>query len=97
MSDLKKAIQAVSEKLDFLRKGGAGGGFICVSTYGLAGERQISPESVRMALKMYADFGLLSLSTWRHDLWREVNWREWRSEDFFFNRDDANYVRLRLA
>jgi len=95
--ELGKAYAYLSQKVDFLRKNGTGAGFICTSVSSLAGELGISLESSRRALQAFADSGILSMSTWRYDLWREVNWREWRSVSFFYNRDDSNYVRLRLA
>lgn len=98
MNDLNKALSVVWQKVDFLRKGGAGfNGHICVSVFALAGEFAVAPESFRRALGTFADAGILSLSTWRYDVWREVDWHEWRSEDFFHNPHDSNYVRLRLA
>ena len=95
--ELGKAYAWLFEKAEFLRKNGAGDGYICASVARLAGELGISLEAARRALMAVADSGVLSMSTWRYDLWREVNWSEWRSKDFFYNRDDSNYVRLRLA
>jgi hypothetical protein len=96
--ELGEAYACLWDKVSFLRRGGAGsGGFICASVCGLAGELGISPESARKALQAFADSNIFSMSTWRYDLWREVNWSEWRSVSFFHNRDDSNYVRLRLA
>jgi hypothetical protein len=91
-----KAYRWVSEKAEFLRRRGSGG-HICVRVSEAVGELAIAPEWVREALEAFADFGILSMSTWRRDVWREVNWREWHNEDFFYNRDDSNYVHLRLA
>ena len=93
--DRLRAFFAVREKVDFLHRTGTD--HICIRVYGLAGESGISPETVRESLESFAKRGVLSLSTWRNVPYREVNWREWQSEDFFYNRDDANYVRLRLA
>jgi len=37
------------------------------------------------------------LTTWSQSLWREITYQEWATPDFFHNRDDSGYVRLRPA
>jgi hypothetical protein len=95
MNDWFKAFFAIQEKVYFLRKGGSDQ--IHVMPYTLAGQLGVSQECLRSVLTHFADRGILSMRTWRWDALREVSWQEWRSEEFFYNRDDANYVRLRLA
>jgi hypothetical protein len=97
MNNLLKAVSAVQDKVEFLRRCGPSSNHMSVSVVGLAGERGISSESVSKALEIFADRGILSMTTWRNEVRREVNWYEWRDENFFYNPHNSNCVRLRLA
>jgi hypothetical protein len=96
--DLQKARDAVRQKVDFLRNQTSGPKeYICVSVIALAGQLGVPPISVRYALADAADQRVLRMTTWRHDVQREVEWCESRERAFFYNPDDSNYVRLRIV
>lgn len=94
MLDIIKAFTKIYESVDFLHKHG---GEVHIKPYTLAGELGVSHECVREALKRFASSGFISMSTWRWEVFREVNYNEWPTTEFFYNRHDANYIRLRLA
>ena len=98
MNDLDKAFSEVSRRVEVLRKMSYNSHqHLCVRVGGCAGELGIAPELVIKVLKLFERWGIVRLTTWRFDAFREVDYREWCSDDFFYNPHDACYVRMRLA
>jgi hypothetical protein len=57
----------------------------------------VPEDLMRRTLIWLAEHGLVTLTTWSHALRREAHYWEFRSlDDFFYNRDDSNYVRVKL-
>jgi hypothetical protein len=61
----------------------------------LAGSFNVSEKEVREMLVNLYSWGLISLKTWSNAAWREVPYCECPTPAFFYNRDDANYVRVK--
>jgi hypothetical protein len=66
-----------------------------VQTFNFASQIGVPERYVREALVALKSVGLVTLKTWSNSAWRQVSFSECPTENFFYNRDDANYVRVK--
>jgi hypothetical protein len=66
-----------------------------VQVSGVTNNLGIQEQDVREALIALNNCGVISLKTWSNSAGREISFSEWPTEDFFYNRDDAYYVRVK--
>ncbi len=92
--NMNKALAAISEKLRVITKCGLPPEWH-VQVSQLAVELSIPEKFVREALIRLHNWGILSLKTWSNKAWREISFSECPAEGFFYNLDDANFVRVR--
>lgn len=95
MNPSAKAFIAVQKYVDFLKR--TRSSELHLRAYEEAGRLGVPDKFVVEALTWFARFGGVKLTTWSNRAWREVTFQECPTEDFFYNRDDANHVRLHLA
>jgi hypothetical protein len=92
MSIENKVTRFVFEKLRFFKR--IGSTWHCQS-WMIAFELGVPEETVREVLTSLGRWGFIRLSAWNYAAWREVDFREMSADNFFFNRDDCGYVRVR--
>lgn len=83
-----------NEVWNMLRFFSKNGGVWHTQVHVLAGRFDAPEKFVREILLNLYRLGLVSLKTWSKSACREVAYGECPTEDFFYNRDDANHVRV---
>jgi hypothetical protein len=66
-----------------------------VQLFSFASNLGVQEQDVRDALIALNKCGVISLKTWSNSAWREISFSECPTQNFFYNRDDANYVRVK--
>jgi|SRR2546426_4378198 len=65
-----------------------------VQAFLIAAQLNVPERCVREIFVLLDTLGLVSITTWSKQAWREISYKECPIPDFFYNRDDANYVRV---
>ncbi|MGB8590480.1 MAG: hypothetical protein WA755_05795 [Candidatus Acidiferrales bacterium] len=89
----RRLFQHVREQLQLFARWN---GIWCPRVYLLAAEFDLPEQTVRAVFESLFRLGIISLKTWSYRNWREVSFGEWPTAEFFRNKDDSNYIRVKV-